>query len=125
MLKNILLVALGGAIGSSLRYFLGTKLSGLNVFHFPFATAIINILGCFAFGFIMGYTSKNDVFGITKPLLLIGLCGGFTTFSAFAWENFTLLQQQQYFKSFVYILSSVVCSVSAVFAGLYIFNKNN
>jgi|SRR6476469_6054943 len=112
MLKNILLVAAGGAAGSALRYLLSLMIGNKS---FPYATLTINIIGCFVIGLVLGYFSKEDQLP-WRLLLATGLCGGFTTFSAFSAETLLLLQQQRFIPALIYISVSVVLSVTATFA---------
>ena len=115
MLRNFLLIGLGGAIGSVLRYttvlMLGTK-------SFPAATFFINILGSFLIGIVIAFSLKNESFAINwKPFFATGLCGGFTTFSAFSLENLQLLQEGKYFTCGMYVIASVLMGVVAVWLG--------
>ena len=88
MLRNILLVAIGGAIGSVCRYLL----SGINVASWPWGTFAVNILGSLFIGLFVGLVSKGIVSPEIKLLLVTGFCGGFTTFSTFANESFSMMK---------------------------------
>lgn len=125
MLKTIFYIAIGGAIGSVLR-FLTTVLvskfcpetSGLK---FPFATFIANILGCFLIGLFVGILAKNQLSDTNlKWFLVTGFCGGFTTFSAFGMENFNLLQNNNTLLAFSYIALSIILGLFAVWFGLFV-----
>ena len=121
MFKTILYVAIGGAIGSVLRYLITLFINKQFSHPIPIATLLINILGCFLIGFLVGAFDKNNTLDISlKYLLLTGFCGGFTTFSAFGLENVTLFQSQNPVSALLYIGLSVVLGLAAVWFGLFI-----
>lgn len=120
MLKSILLVGAGGAAGSILRFLLGFGIGKLHKSPYPWGTFWINIIGSLAIGLLLGYLSKNPGQEGLKLLLVTGLCGGFTTFSAFTAENITLMQQGHANLAMIYIFSSVVIGMLAAWLGLYI-----
>jgi len=114
----ILSVAIGGAIGSLLRYYLST-LNFLSNSVFPVSTFLVNVIGSFAIGvlFFLFKDSNNDYL---KSFLMIGFLGGFTTFSAFTIDVLDLLQNDQYLISIIYICVSVIVSLLAVYLGFWI-----
>ena len=115
MIRNFLLVGLGGAIGSMLRY-AGTLLSG--AIPFPWAILLINIAGSFVIGTVMATSLKNEVFADNwKLFLATGICGGFTTFSAFSLDNLLLLENGKYGMLFMNIAGSVLLGMAAVWLG--------
>lgn len=121
MIKNLLLVALGGGIGSTLRY--GTFLL-VNSKTFPYATLAVNILGSFIIGIVFALTLKEEVLsGNWKLFLASGICGGFTTFSAFSLENMSLLQAGKYGMAITYIGLSVILGIIATFLGYQLIIK--
>lgn len=119
MLKEFLLVGAGGALGSVLRY-TGTLLHQGKPF--PLATFFINVIGSFAIGMVMGWCLKNEASANWKLFLATGICGGFTTFSAFSFENLLLLQNGKIFLSLLYITGSVVFGIAAAWLGYKIIN---
>ncbi len=115
MFKNFLLVGLGGALGSMLRY---VFYLAITVKQFPLATFAVNIIGSFIIGAVLALSLKDDLFlNNWKLFLATGICGGFTTFSAFSLENITLLQNEKYFIALVYIVSSIVLGIAAAWLG--------
>ena len=122
MFRNFLLVGLGGAIGSLFRYGLGL-LIGIRVF--PIATLFINIIGSFIIGLVIGLSLEYESFNLNwKPLLATGLCGGFTTFSAFSIENIQLMQQGKFLLSGAYILLSIILGITAAWIGYELILRN-
>ena len=119
MIKQILLVGLGGAVGSILRFLTSAFIVRIEPFPFPLATFLINILGCFCIGLFANLVPSNNL----RMLLITGFCGGFTTFSSFTNENFLLLQNGQYLTALIYIGGSIMIGILAVFAGFLIANQ--
>lgn len=118
MLRNFVLIAIGGMLGTVMRFFVSVV---LRAGAFPFATLLVNILGCFIIGLVFGVAIKNIHFDTHYRLFLAtGFCGGFTTFSAFSIELVQLLQQQRYSVFIFYFLVSVVGGLLATFAGLWL-----
>lgn len=118
MIKTLFLIGLGGGIGSVLRYLTSVVIEKYYATVFPLATLIINIFGCLLIGIIMGVLEKNQVTdSAMKWLLVTGFCGGFTTFSAFGYENIRLLQNGNIFLPFVYISCSIILGLGSVWLG--------
>lgn len=115
---QILLVGLGGFLGSIARF----KLGGLILHHttdwrFPLATFIVNVLGCVIAGLLSGLVERHSWFSPdTRVFLLTGLVGGFTTFSAFGVETVFLLRRGQVAAALSYVALSLLCG----FAGLWL-----
>ena len=120
MIKNLLLVGLGGALGSMLRYAAAVM---INTKYFPWPTLTVNIIGSFFIGLIFALSIKDDTFlNNWKLFLATGICGGFTTFSAFSLENMGLLQQGKYATALTYICLSIILGIFAAFAGYKIIS---
>lgn len=116
-MMQMALVAVGGAVGSVLRYALQKALNA----SFPTGTLAVNVLGCFAIGLLWALANK----GLAEPkrlLLMTGFCGGFTTFSAFSLEGVQMLTAGRWTVFFLYSSSSVACGLLATFIGYKIFS---
>ena len=119
MKNNIILIAIGGLLGSVARYLSVVYITRFFPNPFPFGTFAVNIIGCLVIGVIYGLSLRYIWLTPEWRLLLAtGFCGGFTTFSAFALENVQLLQQSNYSMFALYSISSFVLGLLAVFAGL-------
>ncbi len=119
-MKQAFLVFLGGGIGSCLRYLISKSLNPI-FSNFFLGTFLVNVIGCLIIGIILGYTIKDSFLSQNQVLLLAtGFCGGFTTFSAFAYENHQLLKIGDYLNFSLYTLGSVILGILAVFLGLWI-----
>lgn len=118
-MKNLLLVFIGGGIGSVLRYALSHAINRSTVSPFPYGTFAVNAIGCFLIGFIVFYTARfGDLAEQWRFLLATGLCGGFTTFSAFSLENALLLNDQRILLFLAYTIGSVAIGILATYGGL-------
>lgn len=121
MIKEAFIIGAGGAVGSVLRYYSGQFISKNYPSQIPLGTLIVNLLGCLLIGILLGYFAKNQ--GLSnewKLLLVTGFCGGYTTFSTFAAENITLIQNQQVSQAILYIGFSVLLGLAAVYSGIMI-----
>ena len=119
MIRTLFLVALGGSIGSMLRLLTTLAVQKYYASVFPLATFIINVIGCLLVGIIVGLLEKNHMGNTAlKWLLVTGFCGGYTTFSAFGYENISLMQNGHFASAFLYITASVIIGLLAVWAGL-------
>ena len=119
-MKQVVLVFLGGGIGSALRYAIGTFFNRTHT-GFHWGTFSVNIIGSLLIGIFMGVALKNSNFSENQTLLLVtGLCGGFTTFSAFAYENQQFLKEGDLTSFAIYTLGSLSLGILAVFLGLLV-----
>ncbi len=120
-MKAIVLVGIGGGLGSILRYITTVFMSRYFPAIFPWGTFTVNVLGCLLVGIILGILEKQQLVSSDLKLLLItGFCGGYTTFSAFSSENLGLLQNGNFLLAFLYIGTSILLGIIAVWLGLMI-----
>ena len=119
-MKGFLLVFVGGGLGSALRYMVGMWLNS-SAQPLPWGTFVVNILGSLMIGLLLGYAAKTDsVSPHTVLLLATVFCGGFTTFSALAYENLSLLKSGAYGPFIFYGLGSLFVGIFAVWLGLFL-----
>ena len=115
---QLILIAVGGALGSVGRYALSTAVQRFSSPFFPYGTFVVNVLGCLAFGIIMGAARERFVLGPSeRAFLLIGILGGFTTFSTFSYETFALLQDGEFARAFANAAGQLICGLVALWAG--------
>ncbi len=112
-IRNLLLVALGGAAGSVGRYLISKCYAGT----FPWGTLTVNILGSLLIGLLMGMVSKGSLSPEMKLLLVTGFCGGFTTFSTFANESLSMMKVGSVLLMAFYVGVSVAIGILAVYLG--------
>jgi len=119
MIKNILLVGLGGGLGSMARYLCQRWFAENYFSSFPWGTFVVNLIGCFLIGIVYAVAEKTSLLSPqTRLFLITGICGGFTTFSAFAFENMQLLRSGDILYFICYIAGSVVLGIAAVFSAI-------
>lgn len=119
-MKNILLVFLGGGLGSSLRYVISKYLNTIES-SITYGTFTVNMMGSLIIGVFMGMLLRNETPSNAMLLFLVtGFCGGFTTFSAFAIENYELLKSGDFTNFLLYAVGSLVFGILAVFIGIWL-----
>ena len=119
-MKQLLFVFVGGGFGSVLRYAIGKCLNTTEN-GIPYGTFAANILGSLLIGIILGLAAKNETLSQNSTLLFAtGFCGGFTTFSTFAYENHLFLKSGDFTSFAVYTIASFVIGFLAVFAGIFV-----
>ena len=117
----MLLCGAGGFVGTCCRFLVNRLFLNIWKAPFPLATFSINIVGCLLFGIIFGLLNKSGIINDRlNALLIVGFCGGFTTFSTFSFESFRLADQGALFISLSYMAGSVIVGFIAVWVGLLI-----
>ena len=123
-LKIVLIVFAGSGLGGVARYGMQTWIFRIYPFTFPLGTFVVNILGCFLIGLFYALSEKGNLLTPEWRLALTtGFCGGFTTFSTFAYENMSLLRTGDYLFFGLYILASVVLGIAAVYLGIFVLRS--
>ena len=118
-MKPFLIVAVGSGIGGMLRYGMQLVTYKFIPTIFPLGTFFVNILGCFLIGVFFAMAEKSHTIGPEMRLLLItGVCGGFTTFSTFSFDNLALLKAGEYLSFSLYLAGSVFLGLLASFLGM-------
>jgi CrcB protein len=132
LLMNYLVIGLGGALGSMLRFgigsFIDSSMSKGTGPIFPWGTIIVNITGCFIIGFIFTITTAEGrwmVSPLTRNFITIGILGGYTTFSSFSWQTLSLAQSGQWGSAAANVLLSVVLCLIGVWLGAVLANSMN
>jgi CrcB protein len=115
---RVLLVALGGAVGSAARYLLSTVVQQVGPAMFPSGTFAVNVLGCLVVGFAVGLYDRSVVTPDTRLFLVAGVCGGFTTFSAFGLETMNLVSANQFGLAALNACGQLAGGLVAVWGGL-------
>lgn len=119
-MNQVLAIALGGAVGSVLRYATSLGAHHLLGRGFPYGTLAVNVLGSLGIGLVYVLLVERSSLGIEwRAALITGLLGGFTTFSAFSLETLLLLEQAEHLKALANIMLSVVLCLGAAWLGLY------
>lgn len=115
---TILAIAVGGAVGSVLRYLLGGAVQRASAAGFPYGTLLVNVVGCLMIGLLAHRFTHAETSSATGGLLIVGFCGGFTTFSAFSIETVGLVNGGEYARACFYLLLSVALCLLATVSGL-------
>ncbi|MDR2346517.1 MAG: CrcB family protein [Planctomycetaceae bacterium] len=120
MYIQIIGIAAAGAIGTIVRYGITRIAAGFFVTEFFIGTLIVNLLGAMLFGLIIGLITNGIIHEYWKTIILTGFLGGFTTFSAFAYENYQLWNNQKYLYFLINIISQNVLGIAAIILGLFL-----
>ena len=120
MIRDILLVGAGSALGGMARFLVNRGITHFFNYPFPLATFIVNITGSFLIGYLYSISVKHE--WLTTPALLFlvtGICGGYTTFSAFSYENFMLIRNGHVGITVIYIMASIFLGIGAALMGFW------
>jgi len=113
-----LLIALGGAAGSLLRYAAGRVVQGMSASGFPVGTLFVNVSGCFIIGILVRQFMNMQLSPELRALLIVGFCGGYTTFSTFSADTIGLIEGGEYARASGYVVLSVGLCLAATLAGM-------
>lgn len=120
-MKSLLMVFLGGGLGSVVRFSLSKWVNVLHSHHFPWGTLVVNVVACLALGLIIGLADHKHIISPAARLFwTVGFCGGFSTFSTFSNETLMLIQGGFTTSVLLYIAFSLLLCVAATFVGLYV-----
>jgi CrcB protein len=117
-LQKYLLIAAGGALGSILRYWIGSTVSGRMGARFPYGTLIVNVTACLVLGFALTYFGKRaDLSSAWRFFIPIGFIGAYSTFSTYEWETLSTLRSGAFLLAAVYAVGSLILGLAATWCG--------
>jgi CrcB protein len=111
-------VALGGALGSVARYLVSGLVQDRTTPYFPTGTLAVNVIGSLVVGIVAGAATASVVSPTTRLFLVVGICGGFTTFSAFGYETIRLLEDGEFWRAGLNVSGQLAAGLAAVWIGL-------
>ncbi|HAC25881.1 MAG TPA: fluoride efflux transporter CrcB [Cytophagales bacterium] len=124
MRQHLILIFIGGGLGSATRYLLSRWIQNLTVSPFPWGTLTVNIFACFLFGLFIGFADQRGWMATSyRYFWVVGFCGGFSTFSAFSGDMLALTEKSLLAQSVLYALVSVGTCLAAVVAGLFLSER--
>ena len=123
MFRTILIVGTGGFIGSVMRYLLQVFIENKLLSTFPLATMIANIAGSFLIGIVFALAEKQIMNYEWRIFLSVGICGGFTTYSAFAFNNFNMIKEHTWNQLFLNIGGTMILGILAVYLGIILVRE--
>jgi fluoride exporter len=120
-LQKYLWIALGGSLGALARYWVGVTIASRLGTKFPYGTFVINITACVIIGFVLAFLGQHaELNPAWRFLIPIGFVGAYSTFSTFEWELFSSLETGGFLVAVVYLVSSIVLGLAAVWCGVFI-----
>lgn len=122
-MRNIILILIGGGLGSVSRYVLSTSATRIWGDSFPWGTLLVNLAGCFVIGFVFGLADRSLVSRTFRIVLITGFLGGFTTFSSFSLESVRLMMDREFARAFMNLGMNVLLGMLLTFGGLYAASK--
>jgi len=124
MPRLLIIIGIGGFLGSVTRYLLTNFVNNYLSSNFPYGTLAVNILGCFLIGIFVGLFDRGNILSPEWRLFLAtGFCGGFTTFSTFSYENIKLAQGAEFFNLSLNVAASVFLGLAATYLGMLIIKS--
>jgi fluoride exporter len=118
-LQKYLFIAVGGALGSIARFWVGSMITNRLGTKFPYGTFVVNITACLIIGFSLAFMGRRaDLSVAWRFLIPVGFIGAYSTFSTFEWETFTRLQTGAFFMAALYVVLSVILGLVAVWCGV-------
>ena len=119
MARSLILIGIGSCIGGISRYLTQQYVQKYYPSSIPLGTLSVNIIGCFLIGIIYALADRGNILSPAMRLFLAtGFCGGYTTFSSFAYENISLMREGDFFYTGLYIMLSMVIGFAAVYLGI-------
>ena len=122
-MERYVLVAIGAALGGLARYVIGTAITQSLGLRFPIGTLVVNVTGCFVIGILMTLITARAMNPRWQPLLVVGVLGGYTTFSSFGWETFQAVREGNPMMGLAYVALSVTLGYLAVWCGAAIAQR--
>jgi len=120
IIRNTIFIGCGSFIGGAARYIISAAMKAMSK-GFPWGTLIVNLVGCLVIGLLWGFFSKNSSESSSWALfMIVGICGGFTTFSTFSKEALMMLQAGNFISLLAYVTISVIAGIALVAAGYYL-----
>jgi CrcB protein len=117
-LQKYLLIAVGGALGSIARYWVGSTIGGRMGIRFPYGTLVVNITACVIIGFSLTYMGRRaDLNPAWRFLIPIGFIGAYSTFSTYEWETLSTMRSGAFFLAAIYAVGSLVLGLISVWGG--------
>ncbi len=119
-MNQIVLIFVGGGLGSLARFYIGKNLPNTQFHNFPVGTLAANILASFILGIFIGHEISSKLGFNFRAFIAIGFCGGFSTFSTFSADTLQLFQTNRYWEALMNVLLNVVLCILATFVGIYL-----
>lgn len=123
LFESMIVAGIGGFFGTCGRYLTGVAAKKIFKSSYPFGTFCANFIGCFIFGLLFGLWDSHGMSYMMKVLLMPGFCGGYTTFSSFSYDMYSLLHEGKYLRFAIYLVTSVGLGLVMVLAGMTITGR--